>query len=84
VRLHFAEIYYTTAGQRYFNVLINDIPVLTNFDKVAAAGGAFKAVVREFAANANAAGQLDIHFTQGTVSGVDGNPTVSAVEVLDQ
>jgi len=39
VRLHFAEIYWTTAGQRSFNVLVNGAQVLTNFDIYAAAGG---------------------------------------------
>jgi hypothetical protein len=32
VRLHFAEIYWTTAGQRVFTVQINGVPVLPDFD----------------------------------------------------
>src|SRR5262249_22576335 len=39
VRLHFAEIYWTNAGQRLFNVAINGVAVLTNFDVFVAAGG---------------------------------------------
>jgi GH43 family beta-xylosidase len=84
VRLHFAEIHWSSAGQRAFNVAINGTSVLTNFDKVAAAGGANKAVVRTFAATANGAGAIDIRFFQGTIPGVDGNPTVSGIEVLTQ
>ena len=39
LRLHFAEIYWTAAGQRLFNVKVNGAQVLTNFDVFAAAGG---------------------------------------------
>jgi len=39
VRLDFAELYFTSAGQRIFNVSINGSQVLSNFDIVAAAGG---------------------------------------------
>jgi hypothetical protein len=46
VRLHFAEIYFTAAGQRTFNVLINGTQVLTNFDIIVAAGTYNKAIVR--------------------------------------
>lgn len=82
IRLHFAEIVYTTAGRRVFNVLVNGTQVLTNFDKVAAAGGPNKAVVREFTANASSTGDISIQFTQGTDPSVgDHNPTVSALEV---
>jgi hypothetical protein len=82
VRLHFAEVHYTAAGQRVFNVLINGTQVLTNFDKVAGAGGPNKAVVREFAAVANSNGDIAIQFTPGTLSTVaDHNPTISAIEV---
>ena len=48
LRLHFAELYWTTAGQREFNVFINGVQVLTNYDIIAAAGAANKAIVQEF------------------------------------
>ncbi|HMF78363.1 MAG TPA: malectin domain-containing carbohydrate-binding protein [Bryobacteraceae bacterium] len=35
VRLHFAEIFFSQPGQRLFNVAVNGIPLLTNFDIVA-------------------------------------------------
>jgi len=53
VRPHFAELYFTTTGQREFNVAINGTPVLTNFDIVAAAGGQYKANVQQFNASVN-------------------------------
>ena len=51
VRLDFAEEYWTTAGSRTFNVLINGTQVLTNFDIFATAGGEFKAVAESFTAD---------------------------------
>ena len=45
VRLHEAEIYWTSSGQRLFNVAINGQQVLSNFDIYATAGAANKAVV---------------------------------------
>ena len=38
VTLHFAELYFSAAQQRRFNVSINGVQVLTNFDIFAAAG----------------------------------------------
>jgi len=38
VRLHFAEIFFSQPGQRLFNVAVNGIPLLTNFDIVALRG----------------------------------------------
>jgi hypothetical protein len=63
VRLHFAELSFTAAGQRVFNVAINGTQVLTNFDVFATAGGEFKAVVEQFPATANALGQIVISFS---------------------
>ena len=48
VRLHFEEPTCTGAGQRQFNVLINGVQVLTNFDIFATAGAQYKAVVETF------------------------------------
>jgi hypothetical protein len=50
VRLDFAEEYWTAAGSRTFNVLINGTQVLTNFDIFATAGGEYKAVAESFTA----------------------------------
>ncbi len=76
VRLHFAEIYWTQAGQRIFNVSINGTAVLSNFDIIATAGAANKAIVETFAATANSSGQIVIALTngsadQGKISGIE-------------
>ncbi len=83
VRLHFAEIYFSNRGERRFNVSINNRQVLTDFDIVAEAGGANKAIVREFTATAASVrgsniGSITINFTQGAAN----NPKVSAIEIL--
>lgn len=62
VRLHFAELYYTGAGQRLFNVSINGLQVLTNFDIYATAGGMNKAVIEEFTATADSSGKITIAY----------------------
>lgn|GEM_PF-1663960 len=77
VRLHFAEIFFQTVGQRSFNVAINGKPVLTDFDIVAAAGGADKAVVESFTATADANGKVTILFTN-----VRGGAKVNGIELL--
>ena len=66
VRLHFAETYWTSSGQRVFNVGINGSPVLSNFDIFAAAGAKDQAVVKQFTATADSTGQLAIQFSSVT------------------
>src|SRR5262249_32661267 len=63
VRLHFAEIFWTSAGQRVFNVAINGQQVLSNFDIFATAGGKDKAVVEQFTATADAQGRITTAYT---------------------
>jgi hypothetical protein len=77
VNLKFAEIYFTSPGSRIFNASINGTQVLTNFDIVAAAGGALTAVDKSFAVTVTN-GQIAIQFTAG---GAD-QPMVHAIEVL--
>jgi hypothetical protein len=78
VRLHFAELTWTAAGQRKFNVAINGTNVPAAFDIFAAAGARNKAVVEQFTAVANTAGQIAIAVTQ---AGAD-NPEVNGIEIL--
>ena len=66
VRLHFAELYWSAAGKRRFNVTANDQPVLTNYDIFAKAGGAFVAVVESVAVTADANGRITLTFTAVT------------------
>lgn len=77
VRLHFAEIYFNSAGSRVWNVLINGTTVLPNFDAFVAAGGANKAVVRDFTATADGGGRITI-----SLSAVISNPKISGFEIL--
>ncbi|WP_147292911.1 beta-1,3-glucanase family protein [Dyella psychrodurans] len=76
VRLHFDEFYWTQPGQRVFNVSINGTQVLTNFDILAAAGGQDIAVAEQFAATANAQGQVVIQFVS-----VKDNAAVNGIEI---
>ena len=77
VRLHFAEIYWTAAGQRVFNVSINGSQVLSNFDIFGTAGGKDIAVVKQFITLANSSGKIIIHFTT-----VKDNAKISGIEIL--
>jgi hypothetical protein len=77
VTLYFEELYWSGAGKRVFNVSINGVTVLSNFDIFAAAGGKYIAIQRTFAATANASGQVVVAFTKGTVD----NPMVNGISV---
>jgi hypothetical protein len=75
VNLKFAELYFTSAGNRKFNVVINGQTVLTNFDVVAAAGGGLKAVDRAFPVTVTN-GQIVIQLVT-----VLSTPTLNAIEI---
>jgi hypothetical protein len=76
VRLHMCETFHTGAGQRTFNVTINNTQVLTAFDIYAATGAMNKAIVKPFTSTANASGQYVITFTT-----VVDNSLISAIEI---
>ena len=75
MNLKFAELYFSAAGQRVFNVSINGQPVLSNFDIVAQAGGMNRAVDRAFTVNVTN-GQVSIQMN-ATVD----NPQINAIEI---
>jgi Malectin domain/Ricin-type beta-trefoil lectin domain/Putative Ig domain len=75
-QLDFAEEYWTAAGDRTFNVLINGNQVLTNFDIFATAGGEFKAVDEPFTATASSTGTIAIQFVS-----VKDNAQVNGIQV---
>ncbi len=77
VTLQFNDTYWTKAGQREFNVLLNGTQVLTNFDIIAATGGQNIAIAKSFTAIANSSGQIVIQFTVGAVD----QPTIGGIEV---
>lgn len=60
VQLHFAELYYSGTGARYFNIVIEGNIVRSNLDVVAAAGGWRKALVLDFPGIVVTDGQLNI------------------------
>lgn len=76
VLLHFAEFYWTAAGQRVFNVAINGTTVLNNFD-IYATAGANTGVVEKFTATANSSGQIVIAYTAGSAD----QPKSSGIEI---
>ena len=78
VTLKFAEIYWTSPGQRQFNVVINGTQVLRNFDIIAAAGAQFTAVDKIFEATASA-GKITVQFTTGLAD----LPKISAIEITN-
>ncbi len=77
VRLHFAENFMNGPGQRQFDVFINGVQVLNNYDVYAAAGGQNVALIREFPATANASGQIVVAF----VNGLHDNPFLNGIEL---
>ncbi|GAB4093029.1 malectin domain-containing carbohydrate-binding protein [Flaviaesturariibacter terrae] len=80
VVLHFAEIYWTTAGSRVFDVSIEGVKKLDNYDIVAKVG-AFTATTESFIVNVTD-GVLNINFSSLTSVGGKDNAKVSAIEVL--
>jgi len=77
VRMHFAETYWTAAGQRLFNVVINGNQVITGLD-IYATTGANKALVEQFPANADMYGQIIVQFVY---DGAD-QPEINGIEAL--
>ncbi len=77
VRLHFVESWFSSAGQRVFNVSFNGAQQLSNFDIFASAGGQNVAIVKAFSVKADATGAISIAFAATT-----NNATVSGIEVL--
>ena len=77
VRLHFAEFYWTAVGQRVFNVFINGNQVLTNYDIIAAAGAAEKAIIKEFTAAPNTTNAIVIQYVT-----ITDNAKSSGIEIL--
>jgi hypothetical protein len=76
VNLKFAEIWFTSPGQRIYNILINGQQVASNFDPFAAAGGANTAIDKQYQV-AVTNGTLDIQLTP-----IADNPKVSAIEIF--
>ena len=76
VNLKFAEIYFTSSGQRVFNIVVNGQTKLASFDPFAAAGGANRAIDKSYSVTVTN-GQLDIQLVA-----IVSNPKISAIEIL--
>lgn len=81
VTLFFQESFWSAAGQRRFNVVINGATVLTAFDIFATAGGANRAIARTFTTTASASGQVVIQFSR---AGGPDNPKICGITVADR
>ena len=80
VILHFAEIFYTTTGRRVFDVSLEGIRVLDNYDIVRKVG-AFTATTETFNVNVTD-GTLNINFSALASEGGVNRPKISAIEIL--
>lgn len=78
VTLKFSENYFSSAGKRVFNVLLEGATVLGNFDIYAAAGNRYTAVDRTFSVSVSD-GILNLRFDALT-----DKPKVSAIEVVQR
>ena len=76
VLLHFAETYFTAAGDRVFNVAINGTTVLSNLD-IYATVGKNAALLKTFTATANSTGNIVINLTNGTAN----QPLIMGIEI---
>ncbi|MBZ5585702.1 MAG: malectin [Acidobacteriia bacterium] len=77
VNLKFAELQMSYPGTRQFNVAINGVTAVSNFDIFAQAGGALRALDKSFPVTVTN-GKMDIAFTAGAA----GWPTVNGVEIV--
>jgi len=77
VRLHFVESWFTSAGQRVFNVSINGAQALANFDIFKAAGGSNIAIAEPIATHADSSGKITI-----VLSATVNNASIAGIEVI--
>ncbi len=77
LRLHFAEVYWTSPGQRVFNVFLNGAKVLNSFDIIQAAGAAYRGNIQEFNAVGDQGGTLTVRL-QTLVD----NASINGIEII--
>ena len=75
MNLKFAELYYTSSGQRVFDVAINGVTVASHLDVFAASGGINRALDLSYPVIVSGA-QVTI-----TLTPVAGLPTINAIEI---
>lgn len=76
VRLHFAEIFFDRPGERVWDVGLEGMIVLDDFDAVSAAGSGFAATIQEFTQVI-----ADGSVTVDLIEGLEREPTINALEV---
>jgi len=82
VRLYFAELKNTRAGQRVFDVVLSRRVVMEDFDIVKEAGGRGRALVREFEGIEAKSGDLVIELVPKVVAPTrERSPLLNAIEV---
>ncbi|HEV7949935.1 MAG TPA: malectin domain-containing carbohydrate-binding protein, partial [Glaciihabitans sp.] len=81
VVLHFAELYWNSAGQRVFDVAMEGVKVLDNYDMVKKTGANFTATIETFMVNVSDQ-NLNILFSALQSEGGVNRPKVSAIEVI--
>jgi len=78
MRLHFAELNTAVvSGTKRFDLIINGISVLASFDIYAAAGGRFKAIVKEFPFTTSSTGGASVKFNI-----IKGTSSINGMEVV--
>ena len=77
VTLYFVEDFWSAAGKRLFNVIINGNKVLPDFDVFADAGGQYIAVQHTFTTTANSSGHVVVQFATGAAD----EPIVNGIVV---
>lgn len=80
VTLKFAEVYWSAAGQRRFDVRVEGVTVLSSYDIFADAEGQYLAVDKVFNVSVGD-GELTIDFIQ--ILGYD-NPMINAIQIVRQ
>ncbi len=80
LRLHFAEIYVTQAGERFFNVEVEGETVFRNFDIAREAGAANRALARTLPVNVTD-GTMDIRLSNHQPT-VPQGAKINAIEII--
>ncbi|MBC6989261.1 malectin domain-containing carbohydrate-binding protein [Hymenobacter sp. BT491] len=81
VTLHFADIYWSSVGQRIFDVSIEGAKVLDNYDIIRKVG-AFTATTETFTTTVSD-GTLNIYFSALAADGGVDRPKISAIEIFN-
>lgn len=76
LRLHFAEVYYTSSGTRVLNIATNGVNRRTGFDVFTAAGGMNKAVAIQVPATADSTGSITL-----SITATAGEPKLCGIEL---